>query len=243
MEPTSFTTEIEDILRVKTVDDFKVVIRRAAAEMGCKTWSSLYVRDTESGPKFSTIEDLPANYGHLYNDQDRSRRDPVMQTIKTSSIPVVWNRAFYEKHGLGDMWEEMAPLGMRSGITAALHLPYGNHYVLGFDADYDSPNDSARIQRNMGILQATLVYAETAARFLATNAEDKLVAEQVSTLKERELQCLQWTAAGKTAWEISKIMSLSESSVNKCLDKCVVKLMCVNKTQAVAKALRFGVIT
>ena len=242
MEPRSFTTAIEDVMAVRTIEDFKVYIRRAAAEMGCSTWSSLFVRDTEGGPKFHTIEELPANYGHLYHDKDRHKGDPVMQRLKTSSIPVVWGQDFYVKHGLGTIWEEMAPFGMRNGITAALHLPHGNHFVLGFDSGFDLPRDPKHIERSMGILQATLVYAEVAARFLATNADDKVFSQQVASLKPRDLECLKWTAAGKTAWEISVILAISESTVSKCLDRCIVALDCVNKTQASVKASRLGLI-
>jgi DNA-binding CsgD family transcriptional regulator len=62
-------------------------------------------------------------------------------------------------------------------------------------------------------------------------------------LTQREIDCLNWTAAGKTSVEISDILSLSEHTVNHYLNRATKKLDTVNRTQAVAKALRMGIIT
>lgn len=59
-------------------------------------------------------------------------------------------------------------------------------------------------------------------------------------LTSRELDCLRWTAEGKTSSEISSIIKLSEHTVNHYLIAAARKLDCVNRVQAVAKALRLG---
>ena len=55
-------------------------------------------------------------------------------------------------------------------------------------------------------------------------------------LTERELDCLNWTAAGKTSVEIAEILTLSEHTINHYLNRATKKLDAVNRTQAVAKA-------
>jgi DNA-binding CsgD family transcriptional regulator len=62
------------------------------------------------------------------------------------------------------------------------------------------------------------------------------------TLNDREIDCLNWTAAGKTSAEIADILGLSEHTVNHYLNRATKKLDTVNRTQAVAKALRVGLI-
>lgn len=62
-------------------------------------------------------------------------------------------------------------------------------------------------------------------------------------LTDREIDCLNWTAAGKTSAEISEILGLSEHTVNHYLNRATRKLDTVNRTQAVAKALRTGIIS
>ncbi|MNY40575.1 HTH-type quorum sensing-dependent transcriptional regulator VjbR [compost metagenome] len=61
-------------------------------------------------------------------------------------------------------------------------------------------------------------------------------------MSEREIDCLNWTAAGKTSAEIAEIMMLSEHTINHYLNRATKKLDTVNRTQAVAKALRVGLI-
>lgn len=64
----------------------------------------------------------------------------------------------------------------------------------------------------------------------------------VDALTDREIDCLNWTAAGKTSAEIAEILTLSEHTVNHYLNRATKKLDTVNRTQAVAKALRIGLI-
>ena len=56
-------------------------------------------------------------------------------------------------------------------------------------------------------------------------------------LSARECDCLQWTAAGKTAWEASVILGISERTVRFHLNAAREKLGCATTTQAVAKAV------
>jgi len=63
-----------------------------------------------------------------------------------------------------------------------------------------------------------------------------------SPLTERERECLIWTSAGKTSVEIARILDLSEHTVNHYLNNAARKLDAVNRTQAVAYAIRNGFI-
>nr|WP_316652762.1 LuxR family transcriptional regulator [uncultured Gellertiella sp.] len=62
------------------------------------------------------------------------------------------------------------------------------------------------------------------------------------TLTDREIDCLTWTAAGKTSAEIAEILTLSEHTVNHYLNRATKKLDTVNRTQAVVKAMKTGLI-
>lgn len=56
-------------------------------------------------------------------------------------------------------------------------------------------------------------------------------------LSKRELQVLSWAAAGKSSWETSQILDLSEKTVDGYLRACYRKLHSSNKTHAVAMAM------
>ena len=61
--------------------------------------------------------------------------------------------------------------------------------------------------------------------------------EQPILVSARELDCLKWAAAGKTAWEVSVILGISERTVRFHLNAAREKLNCLTTTQAVAKAV------
>lgn len=60
------------------------------------------------------------------------------------------------------------------------------------------------------------------------------------TLRERE--CLMWAAMGKSEWEVSRILGISEHTAERHLLKALRKLGAVNRVQAVAEAIRHGLI-
>ena len=61
--------------------------------------------------------------------------------------------------------------------------------------------------------------------------------EEDLLISARELDCLKWTAAGKTAWEASVILGITERTVRFHLNTAREKLKCATTTQAVAKAV------
>jgi DNA-binding CsgD family transcriptional regulator len=67
-------------------------------------------------------------------------------------------------------------------------------------------------------------------------------AQQELLISAKELDCLKWTAAGKTALEASIILGISERTVRFHLNAAREKLDCVTTTQAVAKAIAHHLI-
>jgi DNA-binding CsgD family transcriptional regulator len=67
-------------------------------------------------------------------------------------------------------------------------------------------------------------------------------AQQQLLISAKELDCLKWTAAGKTALEASIILGISERTVRFHLNAAREKLDCVTTTQAVAKAIAHNLI-
>lgn len=62
-------------------------------------------------------------------------------------------------------------------------------------------------------------------------------------LSRGEREVLTWVAAGKSSWDISVILKISEAAVNWRIKQATEKLKAVNRTQAVVKAIRAKEIT
>lgn len=61
-------------------------------------------------------------------------------------------------------------------------------------------------------------------------------------LSKREKECLAWSAQGKTSYEISIILKLSEHTINNYISNACRRLDAANKSHAVAKAIQLGII-
>ena len=64
--------------------------------------------------------------------------------------------------------------------------------------------------------------------------------ESVSQLSKREKEVLLWLTKGKSSWEISVILSISERTVNFHVMNIMQKLEAVSRIQAVALAVEKG---
>ena len=61
--------------------------------------------------------------------------------------------------------------------------------------------------------------------------------QRVAQLTVRETECVQFAAAGKTNWEIAKILGIQEDTVKKTLRRASDKLEAVNRAHMVAAAI------
>ena len=73
-------------------------------------------------------------------------------------------------------------------------------------------------------------------------AEIYLDGDTLPQLSRREIECLRWTAEGKTHTEIAIILNLSEHTVRGYLKDARTKLDCVTLAQAVSKGSSLGLI-
>lgn len=228
------------VLRARNRDEFRDEVVRFTQQLGFETVSAVTMIDRGRGrSEFITVDNTPINYVEPYSDVNDCRRDPVLQHCKRQTVPIIWNQATYVEHGVGDLWEQQAQFGYRTGIAMALHLPEGKHFLLGVDRDQPLPADPNELQRLVADLQLFAVHAQDSAMRLLVPAA---LQPECPALTPRELEVLRWTMDGKTAWEVGAVLGISERTAVLHINNAMHKLKCVNKHQAVLKALRLGLI-
>lgn len=228
------------VMEAQSRDEFRSEVIRFANDLGFRTVSAMTVIDHLLGePEFIIIDNTPTGYLEEFQRRSNHLRDPVMQHCKRQSIPIIWNQDTYTSHGQGDKWETQARYGLCTGIALALHLPDGKHFFLGVDRDLPLPSSNLELTRIVADLQLFAVHAQEAAlRLLVPRSADP----DLPALTPRELEALRWTMEGKTAWEVGNILRISERTAVLHVSNAMHKLGCVNKHQAVLKALRLGLI-
>ena len=233
---TTFTS----VLQAASRDELQREIVRFTERLGFQTVSAMVVIDHHLGEaEFITVDNTPQGYKDSFANLENGRRDPVMQHCKHRSMPIIWDQAVYAARGMGPKWEEQARFGIRNGVAMALHMPEGRHFFLGVARDQPVPDDSLAMTRLVADLQLFAVHAQDAAVRILTPA---LAAPGTPSLTPRELETLRWTMEGKTAWEVGRLLGISERTAALHVNNATHKLGCVNKHQAVLKALRLGLI-
>ena len=228
------------VLQARNRDEFREEVVRFTQRLGFETVSAITVIDRGLGKSdFINIDNTPVEFTQTYCDPMLQRRDPVMQHCKRQSVPIIWDQETYVESGLGELWEHQAMFGYRTGIAMALHLPDGKHFQFGVDRDQPLPEDVEELQRLVADLQLFAVHAQDSAmRLLLPLAQQP----ERPSLTPRELEALRWTMEGKTAWEVGALLGISERTVVFHVNNAMHKLGCINKQQAVLKALRLGLI-
>ena len=228
------------VLQVRNREELRDEVVRFATELGFDTVAATAVVDHPlAEPEFVSVNNTPDAFVESFDDSGLGRLDPVMQHLRRQSVPIVWDQGTYVREGRADLWEAQARYGYRHGIALALHLPEGRHFLLGVDRDQPVPAHKGELTRVVADLQLFAVLAQDAALRILLPPPP---ADDRPALTPRELECLRWTMDGKTAWEVGSILGISERTAVMHMNNATHKLGCVNKHQAVIKALRLGLI-
>ena len=228
------------VLQVKNRDELLNEVVAFTHRLGFETVTATAVVDHFRGQsEFIAVDNTPAGFLDIHEDQAMWGRDPVLQHCKRASVPIIWGQDTYTTAGQGEKWELQARFGYRAGIALALHLPEGRHFFIGVDRDQALPNDAREVTRMVADLQLFAVHAQDVALRVLLPVSPQ---PDLPSLTPRELECLRWTMEGKTAWEVGNILGISERTAVLHVNNATHKLGCINKHQAVLKALRFGFI-
>lgn len=231
----------EKLATARSLQEFEEALERAGYELGCSNVSGTYAENPQN-KSMRYVRDYgkpPPEFDEYY-DLSKSVRDPVLQLLKTEIRPIVWGQKLYADAGAGELWEEMATFGMKRGVAVSVNTSDGRRVVLGVEQDNRGP--MSPVEQEM-LSQAVSLLAAHAAVGAATLLQSERFHQLLEArLSDRERECLCWSAAGKTSWEIGQILTVAESTVVKHLESCMRKLKAANRVQAVALATKLGMI-
>ncbi len=181
-------------------------------------------------PKFKTYSNFPKAWNDCYQRCNYRSVDPIVAHCHKSLLPILWDDDTFRE--TPDLWEQARRHGLRYGWSHSAHDPHRNESLLSVIRSHTPVNTSE-------------FYEMAAKTMWLCNLMHSLVFDQKSTkpiLSARETEVLKWTAAGKTAEDISDILTLSKSTVNFHIRSIITKLNCCNKTSAVAAAAVNGLL-
>jgi DNA-binding CsgD family transcriptional regulator len=184
----------------------------------------------------SVITSWPAELLAIYDQEGLMVNSPVLRRLRNSTLPFTHDTVETNAERDDGKTRMIVSLFERFRMPRCAYFP--THDASGLRGAISLAGDREMFNREE-MKELTFISIHIFDRLAEIRNMDTRITD---TLNDREIDCLNWTAAGKTSAEIAEILGLSEHTVNHYLNRATKKLDTVNRTQAVAKALRVGLI-
>ena len=189
-------------------------------------------------PRTTMHSNYPEAWQRRYHEQSYIDIDPTVAHGMRTSVPVVWNDAFFARVNARQMWLEAQEHGLRHGWAQSRRDPEGTYSLLAL-ARSEGALTVAELQRLQPRMQWLVHAAHEAMR---ASSHDPAREPPAINLSDREIDVLRWTAEGKTSADVAEILNISERTVNFHINSVVVKLGACNKTSAAVRAAMLGLL-
>ncbi|WP_434051735.1 MAG: LuxR family transcriptional regulator [Roseibium sp.] len=239
VEKSGYLSELyRSINAVKNPSELYSKLRRIAEDLSFASYVVLFlpqVTDEEIRPCI-----VASNWsGALLAAYDRLKlleSSPIIAGLRKTDVPVEYDletlgtdRPEHEQNAAIDLFMEHE---MPRGVYFGCHDKTGRRGAIGF-----SGNRSLPTAAEMATLHLISQHIFSRLYALMGDLGEKLV------LSTREIECLVWSARGKTSSECATILGVAESTVAGYIASLNRKLHAQNKTQMIAIAYELGLIS
>ena len=182
------------------------------------------------------ISNWPQSLVSFYEAADLFYCSRLVTAMKRTAMPVFCEDGSFEGSAANQENRRLNTLfqmhGLKDTFALTLHDADLKQYIFAFSGGAPMP---AREQAT-ALLYGCMELLDRVSR--AQSFKDA----PLETLTRREIECLRWSAAGKSSDEIAIILDLSSHTVAGYLKSAMRKLDSVNRMQAVARAFRYRLL-
>ncbi len=185
----------------------------------------------------------PEAWMAAYQSANYVEIDPIVEHcfFQNSCVPLVWSEQTYNTKQRLSFMEEAQSHGIGSGISVPIRGANGDVALFSV-ANPNSFHQSQHHHINtVGAVYVLGAHVHEAINRLVYSVNQPNLNKPGLTI--RELECLKWWVGGKSGWDISQILNLSERTVRFHLENVKRKFGVSSKAQAVAKAIHFKIIS
>ncbi len=193
----------------------------------------------ETADDGALVTDYPAEWQDRYHRKLYRFYDPVAVTTRRSRLPFFWDDRSFLRPFRKDqrmVFHEAGAFRISAGYSIPVAGPQGDLGVFSVIAARPSEIDDAVRGAGGEIYLRAVQVHDMMVRRVAPRRETE------HGLSAREIECLRWTADGKTTDQIAHIASIAPATVNFHLKNAVKKLGAANRHHAAIIAIRGGVI-
>ena len=194
-----------------------------------------------SAPQIHSFSNYPEDWFKSYFEESMQKHDPVVKYCFEHTTPIRWDQLIemdeYVDANGAQIMQRAAEVGLVNGFSIPVKAHTGEVAIFSLATEHQENVQSRMLEAlpYSQLFSAKLFEAHTR----LSHKEDE---SKGFNLTSREIECLFWACEGKTTWEISKIVDVSERTIIFHLGSATKKLGAVNRQHAVAKAIMCGLI-
>ncbi|MGN6684780.1 MAG: LuxR family transcriptional regulator [Devosia sp.] len=177
----------------------------------------------------------PDSWYSRYFERDYTQFDPVARNCFQTILPFYWSEAPFDRSDdlmARRVMNEAEDCGLKAGFCVPIHTQDGMQGCVSFGGDTLDLDPNSR---NAIHLVSTYAFA----RLRALRRPARL---DMPKLTGREVEVLKWMSHGKSSEDIADLLGLSHRTVEFHYNNASRKLGTMNRTHAVAEALRYNLI-
>ena len=239
LDAARLTTDILRLNECQTIEQVNTALSVISHTLGFDAF--LYRgRFQTGGTRF--VEQVASNHSpswrRRYEEAAYAQIDPTVAHACISLSPLVWSDDMYVGAQQHAFRKEAQRHGLLEGMTLPVHSRNGDVALLSLSL---SRSDEAARRHVHGMLMWGALLASLTHEAMRRIVKDS-GAFQAPKLTKREIEVLQWIADGKSNWEISKVIDISEHGVSHHVRNILLKFDVTSRHQAVAQAVVFGLL-
>lgn len=220
---------VNDTVRCKTESDL-ITITSRVKDLVCADRGVIALGDANGNVIKLLNVNYPEDWLAMYAEQELYKKDPIIRYHYKYSKTHLWSEALqvYNDQPSKDLMNMASEFKLNYGLASGVPATKGSLFSFSSETD-------RLTSYHKKVLDLLTPHIHQALLKTSNIMFNKKVA-----LSTREKQVLYWIKEGKTNWEISVILSISERTVKFHVQNILIKLDAISKTHAVAIAMEKG---
>lgn len=231
---------IDKLSSLATADAVIEAFRVEAGRFGYSTFALGELPRIGGGaPSGFFVSTWPSRWVEVYLGENLAIDDPTVEFARTSILPDTFSGLRRRRTAAGGshrVLDVAAAHGWPEGLAIPIHGPNGYRGVVTVAGETEELR-----RRDRAALHLMALYLhERLKQLLAPALNEAAVRPRLSP---GEIECIRWLMAGKSDWEMSEILGISEWTAHWRIEKAKAKFGVKTRAQLTALAVHHGYLT
>ncbi|GGI52873.1 helix-turn-helix transcriptional regulator [Oxalicibacterium solurbis] len=233
--------EIAEISKTRRWADLTCSLERLLPRFGyCRFMQFILFTQADGKILSHAHGTLEPSFDVIFRESSASRRDPNSIHANGTNVPIEWTIEQMCIKGNSRLYDALMSAGIHGGISICSRSAQA---VSRIDFYREKPATASMAEQADLLMLASYTH-QSAEYLLRQQVCGKAVGDKTSAsaLSEREVECLGWSANGKTSAEIGMILGISQRTVYFHLRSVSSKLGVYGTRHAISKAVMMGIV-